>query len=87
MSILEELQRTFRVADAIDIAFVSLRPTAIHERPQGRVIRRLERHTVVHIAGTKGAWARLKKGGWVKRADLAQPERVPPPEGVGPADR
>ena len=70
-----------------DIAWVSKRPAKVHERPQGRAVKRLARHTLVHVEQTKGAWAKLSQGGWVRRAELAQPEQVAPPEEVGPADR
>ena len=71
----------------LDLAWVSLRPAKVHERPQGRVIKRLNRHTVVHIEATKGAWAKLAGGGWMKTAELARARRMDPPEGVGPTDR
>ena len=59
----------------------------MHERPQGRVVKRLSRHSVVHIEATKGAWAKLAGGGWVKTTELARTKRMEPPEGVGPTDR
>jgi hypothetical protein len=71
----------------LDIAWVSVRPARVFERPQGRVLRRLARHTVVRVQSEKGAWVRLRSGGWMQRAALAVPKQVRPPEGVGPADR
>jgi len=71
----------------LDIAWISPRPAKLHERPQGRVIKRLDRHTVVHVESTKGAWTKLARGGWIKTADLARAKHVEPPEGVGPTDR
>ena len=76
-----------RRGQPLDIAWVSVRPSKVHERPQGRVIKRLDRHTVVHVESTRGAWAKLRGGGWMQRAALARPKRVTPPEGVGPTDR
>ncbi|MFW2389063.1 MAG: L,D-transpeptidase [Polyangiales bacterium] len=72
---------------ALDLAWVSIRPAKVHETPQGRVIRRIDRHSVVRVAASKGAWSKLAGGGWVKSAALARARRVEPPEGVGPADR
>ena len=71
----------------MDVAWVSRRPAKVHERPQGRVVKRLDRHTVVHIEATKGAWSKLVGGGWMKTTELARAERMDPPEGVGPTDR
>jgi len=76
-----------RRGETLDIAWVSVRPAKIFERPGGRAVRTLERHTLVHLGETKGAWVQLKRGGWMKRVALAQPRRLAPPEGVGPADR
>jgi hypothetical protein len=55
----------------LDVAWVSPRPAKMHERPKGRVIKRLDRHAVVHIEATKGAWAKLRGGGWTETAALA----------------
>jgi len=71
----------------LDLAWVSIRPAKVHEKPQGRVIRRIDRHSAVRVAASKGAWSKLAGGGWVKSAALARARRVEPPEGVGPADR
>ena len=76
-----------RPGETLDLAWVSLRPAKVHERPQGRVIQRLSRHSVVHIEAIKGVWAKLARGGWVKTAELARTKRMEPPEGVGPTDR
>lgn len=73
--------------DALDVAWVSLRPAKVYERPQGRVLKRLERHVLVHIRSTKGPWAELVGGGWMRLPDLARTERTEPPDGVGPNDR
>jgi len=62
-----------RPGETLDLAWVSLRPAKVHERPQGRVIQRLSRHSVVHIEAIKGVWAKLARGGWVKTAELARP--------------
>ena len=70
-----------------DIAWVSKRPVKVHERPQGRTVKRLARHTRVHVEDARGAWAKLASGGWVRRAELSQPELVAPPQEVGPGDR
>ncbi len=71
----------------LDIAWVSRRPSKVYDKPHGRVERRLERHVRIRIETTKGAWAKLREGGWMKTADLARPRVVPPPEGVGANDR
>jgi hypothetical protein len=71
----------------LDVAWVSPRPAKVHERPQGRVLKRLDRHSLVHIESTKGAWVKLAGGGWVKTAEVARAKLVEPPEGVGPTDR
>ncbi len=71
----------------LDIAWVSSRPAKVRERPQGRVVKRLDRRAVVRIEATKGAWAKLAGGGWIKTAELARAELVEPPQGVGPIDR
>ena len=73
--------------EPLDVAWVSIRPAKVHERPHGRVVKRLDRHSVVHIESTKGAWSKLVGGGWIKGAALARTERMRPPEGVGPTDR
>ena len=71
----------------LDVAWVSPRPARVYDKPHGRVEDRLERHFRVGIEATKGAWAKLREGGWIKTADLARPRVVPPPEGVGAHDR
>jgi len=71
----------------LDVAWVSVRPANVFEKPNARVLRRLARHTVVRIQREEGAWVELRSGGWMRRAALARPERVPPPEGVSPTDR
>jgi hypothetical protein len=71
----------------LDIAWVSPRPAKVHERPQGRVVKRLDRHTVVHVAATKGAWTKLSGEGWIRTAAIAPAKRVEPPQDVGPTDR
>jgi hypothetical protein len=78
---------TFEPDAPFDIAWVSIRPSKVFARPKGKAVRRLERHTVVRVASTRGAWVELRGGGWMQRAALARPERVSPPEGVGPHER
>jgi len=72
---------------ALDIAWVSKRPAKVFDKPHGRTLERLDRHTLVHIQSEKGRWVRLRSGGWMQRAALARPELMPPPDGVGPTDR
>jgi hypothetical protein len=72
---------------SLDLAWVSVRPSKVFDRPGGRVIKRLDRHTLVSIASSKGAWAKLRGGGWIQSAALARPKRVQPPDDVGPTDR
>lgn len=79
----EKLER----GQPLDLAWVSRKPAKVYERPQGRVIRRLDRHAVVHIAATKGAWSEVVGGGWMKTSELARATLAVPPEGVGPSDR
>jgi hypothetical protein len=76
-----------RRGEPLDVAWVSVRPAKVFEHPNGKAVRTLPRHAVVHVASTRGAWARLVRGGFMKRAALAHPKRTTPPEGVGPADR
>jgi hypothetical protein len=73
--------------EPLDVAWVALRPAPVRERPQGRVVKRLDRHSLVHIEATKGSWAKVREGGWMKLSDLARPERAEPPDGIEPADR
>jgi hypothetical protein len=76
-----------RRGDPLDFAWVSIRPAKVFERPQGRALRTVKRHTVVRIERSQGAWAKLEGGGWMKLAALAQPKRTSPPDGVGLSDR
>ena len=71
----------------LDVAWVSVRPSRVRARPGGPTVRRLDRHSAVRIAATRGAWVQLRGGGWMRRAALARPERVSPPDGVGPNER
>jgi hypothetical protein len=71
----------------LDVAWVFPGPAKMHERPQGRVIKRLNRHTAVHIESTKGAWAKLAGGGWMHLSSLQRAKHTEPPEGVGATDR
>jgi hypothetical protein len=73
--------------EPFDIAWVSVRPARVFEKPNGRVLKRLDRHTVVHVQSVKGAWAKLRNGAWMQTAALARPELTQPPEGVGSTDR
>ena len=79
--------KRLRRGEPLDFAWVAVRPAKVFDHPQGRAIRTLARHHVVHIDRLNGAWAKLADGGWMKRAALAQPERTSPPYGVGPSDR
>lgn len=76
-----------RRGETLDVAWVSVRPAKVFERPHGKVLRTLPRHAAVHLVSTRGAWAKLDQGGFMKRAALAHPKRMPPPEGVGPTGR
>jgi len=71
----------------LDLGWVSERPTKLHEAPRGRVLRSLNRHSLVHIESIQGAWAKLVGGGWVRAADLARAKLVEPPKGVDSSDR
>jgi hypothetical protein len=71
----------------LNVAWVFPGPARVLERPQGRVIKRLNRHAAVHIESTKGAWAKLIGGGWMHLSTLARAKQVEAPEGVGPTDR
>ena len=71
----------------LDIAWVSVRPAKVFEKPNGRVLQSLDRHTAVHIQSQKGAWVRLLSGGWMRSGALARPELVKPPEGIRPTER
>ena len=76
-----------RRGQPLDLAWVSVRPARVFERPGGRAVRTLPRHAVVHVSETRGDWARLKGGGFMKRAALAIPKLSAPPQSIGPADR
>jgi len=71
----------------LDIAWVSIRPAKVFEKPHGRVLQSLDRHTVVRIQDQKGTWVRLLSGGWMRGGTLARPKIVEPPEGIGPTER
>jgi len=71
----------------LDVAWVYPGPAKVHERPQGRVVKRLNRHAAVHIESTKGAWAKLNGGGWMHLSSLRRAKGVAAPEGVGATDR
>ncbi|MGB8329680.1 MAG: L,D-transpeptidase [Polyangiales bacterium] len=71
----------------LDFAWVSQKPAKVYERPQGPVLKRLDRHSRVRIESTKGAWAKLVDGGWMRAVDLARTKLVEPPDGVEPTDR
>jgi hypothetical protein len=73
--------------ETLDLAWVALRPANVYEKPQGRVIKRLARHSLVHVESSKGAWSKLDGEGWIKSGELARPKRTDPPEGVGPNER
>jgi hypothetical protein len=73
--------------EALDLAWVALRPASVYEKPRGRVIKRLPRHSLVHVESSKGAWSKLVGEGWMKSAELVSPKRTDPPEGVGPTER
>jgi hypothetical protein len=73
--------------EALDLAWVALRPASVYEKPQGRVIKRLPRHSLVHVESRKGAWSKLVGEGWMKSAELVSPKRTDPPEGVEPTER
>jgi hypothetical protein len=73
--------------ETLDLAWVALRPANVYEKPQGRVIKRLARRTLVHVESSKGAWSKLDGEGWIKSGELARPKRTDPPEGVGPNER
>lgn len=71
----------------LDVAWVSVRPARMFDRPHGRAVRTLERHTVVHIERMKKGWVQLANGRWMKREALAIPIRQTPPSTVGPNER
>jgi len=73
--------------EPLDVAWVSPKPARVYERPQGRVTGRLDRHVRVRIETTRGAWAKIADGGWMRLSDLARASLVTPPDGVGPIDR
>jgi hypothetical protein len=70
----------------LDVAWVAPRPGKLFEKPQGRVIARLDKHTLVKVVATRGPWTKLEKG-WARTAELARPTLAAPPEGVEPTDR
>ncbi len=76
-----------RRGEPLDVAWVSPRPAKLFEKPNGRVRKRLDRHTAVHIQSNKNAWSKLAGGGWMRTASIVRAELVEPPEGVGPTDR
>jgi len=73
--------------ESLDLGWVSQKPAKVYDRPQGRVLQQLDRHSPVHVDSTKGAWTQLVGGRWIRTADLARAELVPPPKGVEPTDR
>ncbi len=73
--------------EPLNLAWVSIRPAKVHQRPQGPVTKRLKRHALVRVQSTRGAWTQLVGGGWVRTPALARAQRMSPPEGVGPTDR
>ncbi len=77
---------TLEAGQPLDVAWVAPRPGKLFDKPQGRTIARLDKHTRVEVIGTRGAWTQVEKG-WVRTAELARPTLVAPPEGVGPTDR
>ncbi|NNE18637.1 MAG: L,D-transpeptidase [Myxococcales bacterium] len=73
--------------EPLDVAWVSPRPAKLYDKPRGRVRKRLDRHSAVHVQTSKGAWTRLTRGGWMRTADLARATLVEPPEGLAATDR
>lgn len=71
----------------LDVAWVSRHPSKVYDKPHGRIQRRLARHARVHVEQERGAWTKLRDGGWIKTADLARPRVVPTPAGIGAHDR
>lgn len=76
-----------RRGQRMNVAWVSVRPAKVFDRPKGRALRTLVRHSVVHVRTTTGAWIELEEGGWMKSTALARPKVVPPPEDVAPTER
>ncbi|RZV55528.1 MAG: murein L,D-transpeptidase [Deltaproteobacteria bacterium] len=76
-----------RHGELLDVAWVSPRPAKLHATPNGRALKRLDRHQAVRIESSRGAWSQLAGGGWMRNADLARAGLVEPPEGVGATDR
>ena len=79
--------RKLRPGDPMNFAWVAVRDARVFDRPHGKHVRTLPRHTVVRTTISRGAWVQLDQGGWMKPAALAQPTKVAPPRGVGRTDR
>ena len=77
----------FAPGDPFDVAWVSVRPAKVFDRPNGKPLRTLERHTVVHVKRTTRGWVELRNGRWMKRTALAIPSRQAPPSSVRPGER
>jgi hypothetical protein len=73
--------------EPLDVAWVSVRPAKMFDRPGGRPLRTLDRHTLVHVERVTKTWVELRNGRFVKRAALAIPGLRTPPSNVGAAER
>lgn len=71
----------------LDVAWVSIRPAKTFDRPGGRSVRTLDRHTLVHVERVTRRWVELRNGRFMRRAALAIPGLQEPPAGVQPTER
>lgn len=71
----------------LDVAWV-LRPSRVHARPRGRVVRRAGRREVVHVAEVlRGGWVRLVDGTFMRDRDLGRAEVSERPADVAPDEK
>jgi len=69
------------------LAWVRTNATPLRSRPTGRIVRRLGRRDLVHVAAIEGTNARLAEGGFVRVADLNRVVVTDPPVGIGERER
>ncbi len=71
----------------LDLAWVIAHRARLYDAPDGKVLERLKRHSLVHVRQVQEDWAELSDGRWLRLKRIRRASLSAPPAGIGAQER
>ncbi|MDX2194642.1 MAG: hypothetical protein NW201_14960, partial [Gemmatimonadales bacterium] len=71
--------------EGFDLAIAAANGEWVRAAPNGAILAKLRKGTLVTRVEKQGAWTRIRRGGWIALANVEKPAAAPAPAATGPA--